>query len=77
MSAIVDELRIAALSSGAVQTTPTPCVPFGDIDSATAKPLLFARHATEDVVFPSGVGYTLAAHQLIRFEVHVVNGMPV
>jgi hypothetical protein len=34
---------------------------------------VFARNATDDLAFPSGIGYTLAAHQLLRFEVHAWN----
>jgi hypothetical protein len=72
LSTVVYELRIGAVS-GTAQTTPTPCMPFGDLNDATVTPLVFARNRTEDFSFPAGVGYTLAAHQLLRFEIHVWN----
>jgi hypothetical protein len=72
LSPAVYEVRIGA-TSGSAQTTPSPCDPFGDIDSATVKPLVLARSATDDLVFPTGIGYTFAAHQLLRFEVHAYN----
>ena len=72
ISAPVYELRVAAVS-GAVQTTPTDCVPFGDVMDASVRPLMFARNDIEDLSFPAGVGYTLTAHQLLRFEIHAWN----
>jgi hypothetical protein len=72
LSPVVYELRIAAVSDAA-QTTPSPCTPFADIDDQTVRPLVFARNRSEDLSFPTGVGYTLAAHQLLRFEVHAAN----
>ena len=72
LSPAVYEVRIGATSGGA-QTTPSPCDPFGDIDGATVKPLVLARSAIDDLVFPTGIGYTFAAHQLLRFEVHAYN----
>src|SRR5450432_17697 len=72
LSDVVYELRISAVT-GAVQATPAPCTPFGDVMDATVRPLLFAKNRSEDLSFPAGVAYTLAAHQLLRFEIHASN----
>ncbi|HTA20352.1 MAG TPA: hypothetical protein VK989_13730 [Polyangia bacterium] len=72
ISAPIYELRIAAVGGG-VQTTPTDCVPFGDVTDSTARPLMFARNNIEDLSFPAGIVYTFAAHQLLRFEIHAWN----
>jgi len=72
ISAPVYEVRIAAVT-GAAQTTPSPCVPFADLGDATVRPLFFGRNKIEPMSFPAGVGYTLAPHQLLRFEIHAWN----
>jgi hypothetical protein len=68
----VYEVRIGA-AIGTAQPTPSPCTPFADIDSAAVRPLVLARSAADELLFPTGVGYALDAHQLLRFEVHAVN----
>jgi hypothetical protein len=72
ISDVVYELRISKVA-GAAQTTPTSCTPFGDLLDAAVTPIVFAKNKNEDLLFPSGVGYTLAAHQLLRFEIHASN----
>jgi hypothetical protein len=73
LGAVVYELRIGALATGAAQATFTPCTPFADTSDANVKPIFFARNRSEALSFPVGVGYTLAAHQLLRFEIHGSN----
>jgi len=68
----VFELTIGATSVGA-PGAPSDCNPFGEFQDANVKPLLFTRQRSEDVVLPAGDGYTLGAHQLLRFEVHALN----
>jgi hypothetical protein len=68
----VYELVVGASSGGGASAL-TSCSPFGTFADATVTPLVVARNRAEDVAFPAGVGYSLAAHQLLRVEIHAFN----
>jgi copper type II ascorbate-dependent monooxygenase-like protein len=61
-----------AADSTPVSSTPAPCQPFGEVTSGDA-PLLIAQNSTQRVDMPSGVAFTLFAHQKVRFEMHYIN----
>jgi hypothetical protein len=61
--------------TGAVEnTTPTPCQPFKDtLDPAKGSPLMITQKKDEVLTLPDGVGYSFAANQQIRLEMHFIN----
>ncbi len=71
-SDVVFDLRVSAVS-GSAAPTPVDCSGFGQLTDNSMRPLLFTRQRSEDIVFPAGTAYTLAEHQLLRFEIHVYN----
>jgi len=56
-------------------TTPTHCTGFtGALNpSGNIAPLVITQKDDDEVTLPDGVGYTLAAHQMIKFELHYIN----
>lgn len=56
-------------------STPTHCTGFtGALNpSGNIGPLAITQKLDDDVALPDGVGYTLAAHQMIKIELHYIN----
>jgi hypothetical protein len=59
-------------------TAPTglyPCAPFASSVSSNGNtaPMMITQKHDEELVLPEGVAYHLAAHQLLRLEVHYLN----
>ncbi len=56
-------------------TTPTHCTGFtGALNpSGNIAPLAITQKDDDEVTLPDGVGYTLAAHQMIKIELHYIN----
>jgi len=44
-----------------------------ELAQASTRRLLFSKSASENLTFPEGVGYSLAAHQSLLVEAHLVN----
>lgn len=57
------------------QTTPMPCQPFTGALNTTGKimPLAITQKHDDEIDLPDGVAYTLAAHQMIKLEMHYIN----
>ncbi|MFT3697523.1 MAG: hypothetical protein QM831_30550 [Kofleriaceae bacterium] len=57
------------------QTTPTPCQPFTGALNTSGKimPLAITQKHDDEILLPDGVAYTLAAHQMIKLEMHYIN----
>jgi hypothetical protein len=59
-----------------VETSPSPtpvdCAPLGGITSGTA-PILIAQKDGDILTFPSGVGFPMPAHQMVKIEAHYIN----
>lgn len=71
----VYEILIGA-TPGPALTKPSTCNPFSAINNRDFRPLVLTRvsnRPTDLLTFPAGVGYTLAAHQFVRIEVHAFN----
>jgi hypothetical protein len=52
--------------------TPRACNTFSNVTGG-ARPITIANQPTATLQFPSGVAYTLAAHQMIRIEAHYLS----
>ena len=64
----------------AVNETPTNCQPFAGALNPPAQggvggvsPLMISQVADDELTLPDGVGYTFAANQFIRLELHYIN----
>lgn len=56
------------------QPTPFDCDPFVDtLDPSKGAPLMITQKKDELLDLPSGVAYTLNAHQMVRLEMHYIN----
>jgi hypothetical protein len=57
------------------QTTPMPCQPFTGALNTTGKitPIAITQKKDDEITLPSGVAYTLAAHQMVKLEMHYIN----
>src|SRR5262245_25770629 len=57
-------------------TTPVNCQPFtGALNlSGMVAPMMITQRADDALTLPDGVAYTLAANQMIRIEMHFING---
>lgn len=57
------------------QTTPVKCQPFTGALNASGKimPLAITQKHDDEIILPDGVAYTLAAHQMIKLEMHYIN----
>jgi hypothetical protein len=56
------------------RTTPFHCVPFVDtLNPDAGSPLMITQRTDETLDLPPGVGFTLAANQMIRLELHFIN----
>ena len=57
------------------QTTPYDCQPFtGALNlSGTVAPIMITQKKDDPLTLPDGVAYTLAAHQMMRIEMHYIN----
>jgi hypothetical protein len=57
------------------QTTPIPCQPFtGALNtSGMIMPVAITQRKDDEITLPDGVAYTLAAHQMIKIEMHYIN----
>jgi hypothetical protein len=53
--------------------TPFPCQPFTGLAIGVAEPIVFANKSQVTWTFPSGVGFALAATQMVRIEAHYIN----
>jgi hypothetical protein len=67
------ELRISAVSQANANASLRDCIPFDDVTDAGVKSLMYTKRASDGMVFPSGVGYSLESHQALRFEIHALN----
>lgn len=57
-----------------VNTTPVDCQPFSEtLDPSKGEPLAITQKSDETINLPTGVGISLDANQLIRFEMHYIN----
>ena len=56
-------------------TTPTDCQPFAGALNLTGMvaPVMITQKDDDELTLPDGVGYTLAANQMIRIEMHYIN----
>jgi hypothetical protein len=59
------------------QLTPVDCQPFtGALNSSgRIAPIMITQKANDALTLPDGVAYTLAAHQMIKIEMHYVNAL--
>lgn len=57
------------------RTTPYDCNPFSGALNASGMvaPMMITQRADDPLFLPEGVGYTLAANQMIRIEMHYFN----
>ena len=57
------------------QTTPVACQPFSGALNATGaiEPLAITQKHDDEITLPDGVAYTLAAHQMMKLEMHYIN----
>jgi hypothetical protein len=56
------------------QPAPFDCKPFSDtLDPSKGSPIMVSQKKDDLLTFPSGVGYTLDANQMIRLELHYIN----
>ncbi len=57
------------------QLTPVDCQPFTGALNTTGSiaPIMITQKADDALTLPDGVAYTLAAHQMIKIEMHYVN----
>ena len=57
------------------QTTPVDCQPFTGALNASGMiaPIMITQKADDALTLPDGVAYTLAAHQMIKLEMHYLN----
>ncbi len=57
------------------QTTPVPCQPFSGALNTTGKifPMMITQKHDDRLTLPHAVAYTLAAHQMIKIEMHYLN----
>jgi len=57
------------------QLTPYDCQPFtGALNlSGTVAPIMITQKKDDPLTLPDGVAYTLAAHQMMRIEMHYIN----
>jgi hypothetical protein len=55
------------------QLTPFACQPFEGLVASTAVPLMLVGEEHVDYGFPTGVGITVPAGQMIRVEAHYIN----
>jgi hypothetical protein len=57
------------------QTTPVPCQPFTGALNTTGKifPMMITQKHDDELLLPHHVAYTLAAHQMIKIEMHYIN----
>lgn len=54
--------------------TPFPCDPFTDtLDPEKGSPLMVTQKKDDLLTLPAGVGFSLAANQMIRLEMHYLN----
>jgi hypothetical protein len=59
------------------QPDPFDCTPFVDtLDPAKGSPLAITQKHEETITLPDGVGFTLAASQMVRLEMHYLNATP-
>jgi hypothetical protein len=64
--------RVAA--DEAVGTVPQECTPFaGTLEAEKSSPLMITQRHDEVLGLPTGVGFSLEAHQKIRLEMHFIN----
>jgi hypothetical protein len=60
------------------QLTPFACQPFTDtLDPSRGSPLMVTQKKDDLLTLPSGVAYSLDAHQMIRLEMHYINASSV
>ena len=53
---------------------PFPCKPFTDtLDASKGSPLMVTQKKDDLLKLPEGVGYSIAANQMIRLEMHYIN----
>jgi hypothetical protein len=57
------------------QLTPVPCTPFAGALNTTGKifPMMITQKHDDQLTLPHAVAYTLAAHQMIKIEMHYLN----
>ncbi len=56
------------------QPVPFNCQPFTDtLNPAKGAPIMVSQKKDDDLVLPTGVGFTFAANQMIRLEMHYIN----
>lgn len=56
------------------KTTPYKCQPFADtLDATKGSPLMVTQKHDDLLQLPPGVGFSIAAHQMIRLEMHYIN----
>ncbi|TMQ06030.1 MAG: hypothetical protein E6J91_39040 [Deltaproteobacteria bacterium] len=57
------------------QTTPVPCQPFTGALNPTGRifPVMITQKHDDELTLPHHVAYTLAAHQMIKIEMHYLN----
>jgi hypothetical protein len=60
-------------SSAATTSAPTGCAPLSSLQVAGGVPLMLSHRPDDDLVLPSGVGFTLAPHQKIGLELHFLS----
>lgn len=58
------------------QVAPVPCTPFSGALNTTGKifPMMITQKKDDLLILPSKVAYTLAPHQMIKIEMHYLNG---
>jgi len=67
-------LIVYRVTGATENTTPTPCSPFTDtLDPTKGSPLMITQKKEETLTLPDGVGYSFAANQQVRLEMHFIN----
>lgn len=58
------------------QLTPTPCQPFTGALNTSGKimPIAITQKHDDEITLPDGVAYTFAPHQMVKLEMHYING---
>jgi hypothetical protein len=64
---------IVYLTTAAEQDDPVNCSPFTGLVAGTDMPIVFVNEKTETWAFPSGVGITIPANQMVKVEGHYIN----
>ncbi len=67
-------LIVYKVNETTARPVPFDCQPFTDaLDPAKGSPIMVTQKKDDLLTLPAGVAYTLAAHQMLRIEMHYIN----